>query len=107
MKPQLDYLDGYTAQDWVRDLASAWRDPDRGDRLVPGSRDWLLGLTEDWEVRIVLPAVLLALPDAEVRLDLTDLIQGGWLDDSSGGLCSEALASMRADAATTEVRPFR
>ena len=100
MQSVLDYLDGYTAQDWLCDLASAWGHPDRGDRLVPGSRDWLLSLIEDWEVRTVLRAVLLALPDAEVRLDLTDLVQGGWLDDRAGELCSEALASMRADAAT-------
>jgi HEPN/Toprim N-terminal domain 1 len=93
------HLDGYAALDWVRELASASRRPGKGDRFTPGSLDWLFHHSEDLDYRQVLRAVVLALPDAEVRLDITDLVGGGWLDDPPNKLCSEGLAAMRADAA--------
>jgi hypothetical protein len=96
----LDHLDGYTALDWVRDFPSAPCDPTNyGSPPVPGSRNWLLQHAKSLDTRLALRAVLLALPDGEVRLDFTDLIKGGWLDDALGELCSRALAWMRTDAA--------
>jgi hypothetical protein len=98
-RDELVHLDGYTAVDWIRDFrVAAPHHPDSGDRFVPGSRSWLFHYVEGLDERIVLRAILLSLPDSEVRLDITDLVGGGWLDQPEG-LCSQGLAAMRADAA--------
>jgi hypothetical protein len=96
-REQLTHLDGYTALDWIRDLETAACDPDDGLRSTPGSRSWLLGHIEDLDNRFVLRAVLLALTDAEVRLDISAQV-GGWRDKPET-FCSEGLAAMRATAA--------
>jgi HEPN/Toprim N-terminal domain 1 len=97
-RDELAHLDEYTAEDWIRDLRAAAQHPDSGDPFAPGSRNWLFRYVEGLDERIVLRSTLLALPDAEVRLDITDLVGGGWLDQPEG-LCSQGLAAMRADAA--------
>jgi hypothetical protein len=92
-------LDGYTGLDWIRDLETAAQHPDDDDPLTPGSRSWLLGHIEGLDDRIALRAVLLALPDADVRLDLTDLVEGRFVDHPPDTLCAEALIALREDAA--------
>jgi HEPN/Toprim N-terminal domain 1 len=96
---ELAQLDGYTGLDWIGDLGTAAHHPDDGNQLTPGSRSWLLNLIEGLDHRFAMRAVLLALPDAEVRLDLTDLVEGGWLNDPPDRLCTEALIALREDAA--------
>jgi hypothetical protein len=96
-REQLTHLDGYAALDWIRDLKTAACDPDDGLRSTPGSRSWLLGHIEGLDDRLVLRAVLLALTDAEVLLDISAEV-GGWRDKPET-FCSKGLAAMRAAAA--------
>lgn len=82
-----------TAQDWIARLASS-REEDPGifDRNI-GDRRWLLSELDYWDERFALRAVLLSFPDSEVLLDVTDLEDGGWLEESRrDAMASEAAA---------------
>lgn len=92
------YLEGYTAQDWVADLRSAAASP-TGDSMAPGTIRWLMFCIDEEDERLALRAFLLARPDDEVRLDVTDLVADGWLDDCPAGICASGLSAMRAVAA--------
>lgn len=66
-----------------------------------GSPGWMLGLVDDWEWRHVLRLLLTVWPEGEVELNLTELNEGGWLDDEDAHtLASSALASLRGVAST-------
>lgn len=81
------------AQGWVNLLADAPADSvDPADRSV-GSRKWLLEDIAEWDERYAARLILLAFPDAEIVLDLTGLVQGGWLDEPD-------LASLASSSAT-------
>jgi hypothetical protein len=92
------YLDGYTAQDWITDLRGAQARHGLGS-IALGSVNWLRSRISTEDVRLELRAFLLARPDDEVRLDVTELVTGGWLDDGLAGICTSGLAAMRAVAA--------
>lgn len=70
------------ARGWLDRLASAPEKPYWSSKPEPGSRLWLLEQLAYWDDLYVLRAVLLALPDAEVILDLTDLVAGGHLREA-------------------------
>jgi hypothetical protein len=94
------FLESYSAHDWIADLRSVA--PSRAeDSMTPGTLKWLMSHVEDEEdERLVLRAFLLARPDDEVRLDVTDLVADGWLDDCPAGICASGLSAMRGVAAT-------
>jgi hypothetical protein len=66
---------------------------------APGSVNWLRSWISTDDARLELRAFLLARPDDEVRLDVTELVAGGWLGDGPAGICTSGLAGMRAVAA--------
>ena len=80
------------ARGWLDRLASAPEKPHWSSDPEPGSRSWLLEQLHSWDDLYVLRAVLLALPDAEVILDVTDLVGGGYL-------CEAELEHIASDAA--------
>lgn len=45
-----------------------------------GSLGWLFQLWRDVDPRLLLRAIVDAFPDSEVVLDITDLVEGGWLE---------------------------
>jgi hypothetical protein len=93
------HLVRYTAHDWVAEMRSPATSP-AGEPLAPGTTKWLMSHFEEEDARLAVRAVLLARPHDEVRLDITDLIEGGWLaDDHPTGVCAAGLDTMRAIAA--------
>jgi hypothetical protein len=92
------YLEDYSAHDWIADLRSA-ATSSAEDSMTPGTLKWLMSYVNEEDERLVLRAFLLARPDDEVRLDVTDLVAGGWLDDCPAGICAAGLSAMRAVAA--------
>ena len=92
------YLGSYTAQDWIADLRSMADSPDEDSKEL-GSLHWLMFCVEDEDARLVLRAFLLAQPGDEVRMDVTDLVAEGWLDDCPVGICASGLSAMRTVAA--------
>ncbi|MFZ2501252.1 MAG: HEPN/Toprim-associated domain-containing protein [Nocardioides sp.] len=69
-----------TTESWlgaVRDLEAAIAE---SRPYQVGSPAWHLDLIDYWEWRHALRLLLVAFPDQEVELDLTDLAEGGWLD---------------------------
>ena len=82
------------ARGWLDRLASAPEKPYWSSDPEPGSRLWLLEQLDYWNDLYVLRAVLLALPDAEVILDVTDLVGGGYFREAE-------LEHMASDAAAT------
>jgi hypothetical protein len=73
-----EYLARLDLEGWVAALCDAPHNP-TGSRLEIGTRRWLLDLWEYDDVRLCVRAALECRPDANVTLDLTDLIEGGWL----------------------------
>lgn len=67
--------------------------------MKPGTLKWLMSHIEGEDERLVLRAFLLARPDDEVRLDVTSLVAGGWLNDCPAGICAAGLSEMRVVAA--------
>jgi hypothetical protein len=98
MEAERAYLGDYTARDWISDLRSAAASPAK-DSMAPGTIRWLMFLIDEEDERLALRAALLARPDDEVRLDVTDLVAGGWLDECPAGICTTDLNTMRAVAA--------
>jgi hypothetical protein len=78
------YLSDYTAQDWIADLRSAAADPAM-ESMEPGTIRWLMSHIDNEDERLALRAALLARPDDEVRLDVTDLVAGGLARRLPGG----------------------
>jgi hypothetical protein len=97
-------LAALNANFWVEQLAAALPGDlsDYEERNVVGSRSWLIDLLEreDEDGRRTLRLALLATPDAEVRLEVTDLVHGGWLSGSTVELASGAMDDMRAVASS-------
>ena len=92
------YLGNYSARDWIADLRSA-ATSSAEDSMTQGTLKWLMFHVNEEDERLILRAFLLARPDDEVRLDVTDLVAGGWLDDCQVGICASGLSAMRAVAA--------
>jgi hypothetical protein len=63
-----------------------------------GGIDWLLGLVVDWFPPHALRAVLLVYPDNEVRLDVTELVEEGWMPGEPSTLASQALSVLQANS---------
>jgi hypothetical protein len=93
-------LDSLDAEGWIERLKETQHDPPQADdRLRLGTRSWLLSQLDYWDERFALRLVLLAFPDAQVRLDVTALAEGGWIEGEPTALASNALESLRTDAA--------
>jgi HEPN/Toprim N-terminal domain 1 len=83
---------------WVTHLGNSESTTAATD-TTPGSRWWLMEVINDWQWPYALRAVLMAFPDAEVSLDVTELAQGGWLGEDHDFLASGALEELRDSAA--------
>jgi hypothetical protein len=92
------YLEGYSTEDWIAGVRHAAESPGN-DSEEQGSLSWHMSLVRDVDERLLLRACLLARPDDEVRLDVTDLVASGWIEDDPAGLCASGLSEMRAVAA--------
>ena len=91
IRAEQEMLAAMGAQDWVSRLAATPDNPEAVHDKSPGARGWLLRhLDPDngWDVRRRLRAILLAFPDAEVRVDATWV--GGWRAPDPGALLSRA-----------------
>ena len=82
LERERDFVVSLNAQTWVELLSNASEDSATPARLIPGSRAWLLGQVDYWDERYALRIVLLAFPDAEVVLDITELEENGWQVES-------------------------
>lgn len=91
LQKQQAFRQTLTPSGWWEALRGA---PD-GSRTELGTRQWLLGEVDYSDDRYVLRACLLAFPDADVVLDVTDLEESGWLANEPESLASTALESMR------------
>jgi hypothetical protein len=88
------------ARGWLDRLATAPDKPYWSPDPEPGSRLWLLKQLDYWDDLYVLRAVLLALPDAEVILDVTDLVRDGHLREAElEHMASDAAAAIRGTTA--------
>ena len=77
---EIDDLSEFDLARWVDALGSSPPDPPGTGRHELGTRSWLLDLWSDGDVRLYLRAVLECRPpDALVSVNVTDLIDGGWL----------------------------
>jgi hypothetical protein len=83
---------------WLERLAAAPPNSAVED-IAPGSRSWLMEMLNEWDWPHALRAVLLAFPDEEVVLDVTELAASGWLGDDQTALPSGALNELRDAAA--------
>jgi hypothetical protein len=87
------------ARGWLDRLASAPEKPYWSSDPEPGSRLWLLEQLNYWDDLYLLRAVLLALPDAEVILDITNLVGGGYMREAElEHMASNAAAAIRGTA---------
>ena len=90
------------ASRWLELLSSAKAGPFWEHSPEPGSRLWLLGelrYSNYLDERQVLRAVLMAIPDCEVVLDITDLINAGYMDVSDPmSMASKAGQGIKASA---------
>lgn len=87
VQKEIDYLAEETWDGWITALRSglmAGLAVVRHGRREPlGTPSWLMSIWDDHDPRYQLRAVLEALPaDAEITLDLADLLDGGWLDST-------------------------
>lgn len=92
-------IQGMTGRDWARRLASAVN-PDSSLDKNPDDQRWLLGLISEWETRRRLRAVLLAIPDAEVVLEIPFDPDYPWLGVDQKIIASESQKKMYQTAAT-------
>jgi hypothetical protein len=93
------YLAGLGAEGWVQALAASPEVAGAADSRRIGSRSWLLDQIYGWDERFAVRAVLLAFPDAEVVLDITDFVEtevGGY--EQPGLLASDATEVIAAMA---------
>jgi hypothetical protein len=85
LEAEIEFLESLTLQVWTELLTQAIvtaRDGGRNDRTDPKSVASLLDMWKDADPRLLLGAVLLACADdAEVTLDVSELVEGGWVDD--------------------------
>jgi hypothetical protein len=86
LEAEIEFLESLTLQVWTELLTQAIvsaRDGSQNDRISLKSVASLLDLWRDADPRLLLGAVLLACADdAEVTLDISELIEGGWIDDN-------------------------
>lgn len=76
---EVEYLSTLDLERWVAAVRDAPPDKPTQSRLGLGSRRWLFGLWEYGDVRLCLRATIESCPDGMVCVDVTDLIDGGWL----------------------------
>jgi hypothetical protein len=85
---EVAYLEALTWEQWLAQLHHALGRGDAvrvsGRREPMGTASRLMSLWDEFEERYPLRAIVEVLPDnAHVTLDLTDLIEGGWLEPST------------------------
>jgi hypothetical protein len=85
------YMSAMTAEIWVDTLANSADDSHEPNQRQLGSRAWLLDQLYAWETTYALRIIVLAFPESEVILDVTDLVD-------SGDMGSGSVASLPADA---------
>ncbi|WP_143736892.1 HEPN/Toprim-associated domain-containing protein [Microbispora sp. GKU 823] len=96
-------LESLDAKEWVAQFPNSPTEVYADDPWpLIGSRSWLLDLLDkvDDDDRFSLRLILLALPEAEVILDVTDLVSGGWLPDQPLKIASGGMDEMRTVAST-------
>jgi hypothetical protein len=76
---EIEYLATLDLESWVVAVRDAPPDTPAQSRLEVGSRRWLFGLWEYGDVRLCLRATIECCPEGMVCVDVTDLIEGGWL----------------------------
>jgi len=92
---ETEYLESLNGKKWVEELRSASDDGIENPRLTPGSRSWLLGQIKWLSERVKLRAYLLAFPDSEVILDVTDQWPQWWeLESQAASLPSISTAKL-------------
>ena len=83
-----EFLASLDASAWVGHVARSSSAPDDKEGNfqvpVPGSWSWLLREVKAWDPWYALRIVLLALPDADVVLDISDPVQTGILTEDHG-----------------------
>jgi hypothetical protein len=77
---EIEYLSTIDLDRWVAAVRDAPPDTPTQSRLELGSRRWLFGIWEYGDVRLCLRATIECRPDDIVCVDVTDLIDGGWLE---------------------------
>ena len=87
------------ARDWIELLAHASDDSTNALRPGVGTRQWLLNEADFWDARYALRAALLARPDDEVVLDVSDLPEAYLLPDETGNFFESDWRSLPSDAA--------
>ena len=87
------------ARDWIGLLACAPDDSTNALRPEVGTRQWLLNEADFWDDRYALRAALLARPDDEVVLDVSDLPDAYLLPDETGRFFESEWESLPSDAA--------
>jgi hypothetical protein len=95
-------LHGVTVANWLASVRQLVDRADLGRPAKPGTPSWNLNLIDAWEWRHALRLLLVAFPDEDVELDLTDLFEGGWLEaeGSSAYLPSVAMGALRQSLAS-------
>jgi hypothetical protein len=78
---EIAYLSTLDLDSWVMAVREAPADPTQS-RLEFGGRRWLFDLWEYGDVRLCLRATIECCPDGLVCVDVTDLIEGGWLEQN-------------------------
>lgn len=76
---EIEHLARFDLNQWVAALRDSAPDAGHTSRLDLGSRQWLIDLWSDGDIRLCLRAALECRPDEVVTVDITDLIEGGWL----------------------------
>lgn len=77
---EIEYLATLDLNGWVAAVRDAAPDTGTRGRFDIGSRPWLFDLWEYGDVRLCLRATIECCPHELVRVDVTDLIDGGWLE---------------------------
>ena len=97
-------LDDLTLESWVHQMVEVSRSESLTNKASGwpaeiGSLNWLAGQIEYWPPVEALRLALMAFPEAEVRLDVTDLFEDGSSDESPETLASGAARNLRLASA--------
>jgi hypothetical protein len=97
----VEVLRSLTVDTWLQSVRDVEAAIGSSRPVKVGSPAWNLDLIDYWEWRHALRLLLVAFPDQEVELNLTDLVEGGWLDaDVANFRPSAAMTTLRQTLAT-------
>lgn len=82
IRAEEEALENLTWEKWQQQVRVQAEEGATDDPYDPGvgTLGWLFGFWDDVDPRLTLRAVIDTYPDAEVTLDITDLVIGGWCD---------------------------